>query len=83
MKITLIKKLENTFVYILFSLPIAFIVGSAVINIFTVLLNLIFITHIYCTKNFTFLKKHKFYFLLLLAFIIYQLIIIDSTREYY
>ena len=70
----MIKKLENIFVYIIFTLPFVFILGSALINIATVLLILIFITHIYYTKNFNFLRQHKLYFLLLLIFIIYQLL---------
>ena len=70
----MIKKLENIFVYIIFTLPFVFVLGSALINIATVLLILIFITHIYYTKNFNFLRQHKLYFLLLLIFIIYQLL---------
>lgn len=68
------KNLENLFYYIILSLPIAFISGSALINLSTILLNLIFIIHIFYNKNFFFLKEHKAFFLLIIVFIIYQII---------
>ena len=68
------KKLENLFYYIILSLPITFILGSALINLAVILLNLIFITHAYYNKNYNFFEKHKIYFFLILAFIIYQII---------
>ena len=68
------KKLENLFYYIILSLPIIFILGSALINSAVILLNLIFFTHAYYNKNFIFFKKYKIYFFLIFIFIIYQII---------
>ena len=68
------KNLENLFYYIILTLPIAFILGSALINIVTVLLASIFIIHIFLNKNFLFLKEHKIFFILIIIFILYQIV---------
>ena len=78
------KNLENLFYYIILTLPITFISGSALINIVTVLLALIFIIHIFLNKNFLFLKEHKIFFILIIIFILYQIVnnIINDNADY-
>lgn len=68
------QKLENCFYYTVILLPIIFIIGSAILNISIVFLNIIFFSHIITNKNFNYFKNNKIYFIFLLIFLIFQIL---------
>ncbi len=74
MNIKLNQTLEKFFFYIVISLPILFIFGSAILNISIFLLNLIFIIHIVFNREFDFLKQNKEYLILLVFFLLFQIL---------
>ena len=74
MVLQLSQKIEKSFFLIIASIPIFFIIGSAILNISIFLLNIFFFIHIFINKNFMFFEENKKYFILIVIFLIYQIL---------
>ena len=77
--------LENFFFYIIISLPILFIFGSAILNISIFILNIVFIIHVLSNKNFNFFEENRLYITFLLLYLAFQIInnIINQNYLYF
>lgn len=85
MFIQLSQKLEKSFSFIIVFLPFFFIFGSAILNTVIVALNIFFLIHIVINKNFNFIEQNKYYFALILIYLLFQITnnLINENYEYF
>ena len=74
--------LEKFFFYIVISLPILFIFGSAILNISIFVLNIVFIIHVLSNKNFDYFVQNRFYFTFLLIYLAFQIVNNITNQNY-